>query len=87
MHLLKWQYHSDKRSNSWAFTITEHNRSIKKAFKQSPSLKLYFQEVFAECYGDARKLASRETGLPIDTFPKESPFNAEDVLNGDSFFD
>ncbi len=87
MHLLKWQYQPDKRSNSWAFTITEHNRRIKKAFKHSPSLKSYFQEVFAECYGDGRKLASRETGLPIDTFPEQSPFNTEEVLNCDSFFD
>ena len=87
MHLLKWQYQSDKRSNSWAFTITEHNRRIKKAFKQSPSLKLYFQEVFAECYGDGGKVASRKKGLPIDTSPKESPFNAEDVLKGYRIFD
>ncbi len=87
MHLLKWQYQSDKRSNSWAFTITEHNRRIKKAFKHSPNLKSCFQEVFTECYGDGRKLASRETGLPIDTFPEQSPFNIEEVLNCDSFFD
>jgi hypothetical protein len=86
MHLLKWQFQPNKRTNSWAFTITKHNLRINKAFKNSPSLKRYFDRVFAECYADARKLASRETGLSIDTFPARCPFSYEEVIDCDRFF-
>ncbi|MDJ0632875.1 MAG: DUF29 domain-containing protein [Xenococcaceae cyanobacterium MO_188.B29] len=83
MHLLKWQYQPNKRSNSWSYTITEHNIRINQAFKDSPSLKCYFAEIFEDCYQDARKLAAKETGLNIKIFPLDCPFSQEDVLNSD----
>ena len=86
MHLLKWQYQPTKRTNSWAYTITKHNLRIQKAFKHSPSLRGYFESVFAECYADARKLAARETGLSLDNFPPQCPFTMEEVLDSDRFF-
>ena len=54
-----------------------------RSFKDSPSLKTYFQEVFTECYQDARQQASDETGLLLDIFPVESPFNTDECLNQD----
>ena len=83
MHLLKYKYQSDKRTNSWLFTIREHRKRLRNDFKNSPSLKRYFLEVFPECYQDARELAADETGLSINTFPIESPFSQEDTLNPD----
>ncbi|WP_298919558.1 DUF29 domain-containing protein [uncultured Nostoc sp.] len=81
MHLLKYKFQSNKRFNSWKARIREHRRRLTRAFKDSPSLKPYFQEVFLECYLDARKQASDETGLSLDTFPVESPFSADECLN------
>lgn len=81
MHLLKYKYQPSNRSNSWRGSITEHRIRINKAFRNSPSLKRYFQEVFDECYQDARKIAADETGLPLDTFPVQSSFTPEEVLN------
>ena len=83
MHLLKWQYQRDLRSNSWSYTITEHNIRINKAFKESLSLKRYFIEIFDDCYQDARKLAAKETGLDLDIFPVDCPFSQQDVLDSD----
>ena len=83
MHLLKWQYQPNKRSNSWSYTITEHNIRINQAFQDSPSLKRYFTEIFEDCYQDARKLVAKETGLNIQIFPLDCPFSQEDVLNSD----
>ncbi|MDF5724681.1 MAG: DUF29 domain-containing protein [Rhizonema sp. PD37] len=80
MHLLKYKYQHEKCSNSWKCSIREHRRRLRRAFKESPSLKAYFQEVLPECYQDARKQASDETGLPLDTFPVDSPFNADECL-------
>ena len=47
-HLLKWKYQPQKRTNSWKASITEHSLRLNKAFKKSPSLKPYFEQVFAE---------------------------------------
>jgi cellulose biosynthesis protein BcsQ len=83
MHLLNYKYQHSKRSNSWRGSIREHRIRINKAFRNSPSLKRYFQEVFNECYQDARKIAADETGLPLDTFPVQSPFTSEEAFNHD----
>lgn len=60
MHLLKYKYQPQKRSRSWLSSIFEHRRRLIKAFKTSPSLKRYYQEVFDECYKYAVKQASKE---------------------------
>jgi len=81
MHLLKYKYQPEQRSNSWLFTIFEHRDRIIEAFEVSPSLKVYYEDVFDRCYNKARKKASLETGLPISYFPPESPFTSEETLD------
>lgn len=81
MHLLKYKYQSEKISNSWKSTIREQRLRIVKSLKSSPSLKVYFLEVFSECYENARALAADETGLSIFTFPESSPFNPEQIID------
>lgn len=83
MHLLKYKYQPEKRSNSWLSTIFEHRRRLIESLTESPSLRKYFSEVFSECYQDARKQASLETGSSLDTFPVESPFTTDETLNQD----
>ena len=83
MHLLKYKYQQEKRTNSWLYTIREHRKRIRDAFKISPSLYRFFEEIFNESYQDARELAADETGLSIKIFPPESPFTVEEVLNPD----
>ncbi len=83
MHLLKYKYQPQKRSRSWLSSIFEHRRRLMKAFKTSPSLKRYYQEVFDECYQYAVKQASIETGLPLKIFPNMSPFTTEETLDFD----
>ena len=58
IHLLKWKYQPEQRSGSWKGSIREHRRRILKSFKDSPSLKRYFAEIFEECYQEARQQAS-----------------------------
>jgi hypothetical protein len=83
LHLLKYKYQSEKRTNSWKASIREHRRRLKKAFSVSPSLKRYFEEVFDECYQDGREQAADETGLTLDTFPTKSSFTPSEVLNSE----
>ena len=83
MHLLKYQFQVNKRTSSWRYTIDEHRSRILKAIKVSPSLKLYFQQVFDDCYQEGRRKAAIETGLDMSIFPIQSPFSPEDTLNPD----
>jgi hypothetical protein len=83
MHLLKWQYQKDKRTNSWRYTIIEHRDRLEVSFQDSPSLKRYFDDVLDNCYQKARRFASEETGLDIKTFPFDLPFTKEQILNSD----
>lgn len=81
LHLLKWQYQPERRSGSWESSIIEHRRRIKKALKESPSLKPHFESIIAECYAEAVKQARAEAGLPIKTFPAECPYELAEVTN------
>jgi hypothetical protein len=87
MHLLKYKYQPNKRSQSWRSTIVEHRRRLLIVFKDSPSLRGYGQEIFAECYQDARQDGATETQLKISVFPDECPFNLEVVLRVDYLAD
>jgi len=80
-HLLKYKYQPQKRTNSWRFTIYEHQRRLLESFKNSPSLKPYFQEIFDDCYQSAREAAARETELPIEIFPEICPFSQAEALD------
>jgi hypothetical protein len=81
MHLLKWNFQPQRRSNSWKASITEGRSQLRRLLKASPSLKRYLEEVFVECYQDARRLAADETGLAINVFPPECPFTIAEVLD------
>ena len=81
LHLLKWQYQPDHRSGSWESSIIEHRRRIKKALKESPSLKPYLEKIFAESYAEALKQAKAETGLSLETFPLQSPYELAAVID------
>lgn len=84
LHLLKWKYQSDKRSGSWAGSIVEHRRRIRKALKDSPSLQPQLEKMLSEAYTDAINQAAAETQLPVDTFPNECEFELSQIMD-DSF--
>lgn len=81
LHLLKWQYQPEGRSGTWEGSIIEHRRRIKKSLKESPSLKPYMEGIFAECYTEAVKQAKAETGLPLETFPMQCPYDLAEVID------
>jgi predicted DNA-binding ribbon-helix-helix protein len=85
MHLLKYKFQPQKRSNSCLYTIYEHRLRLQEAFLDSPSLKSYYLEIFANCYQNARTEASIETGLPLAIFPNDSPFSVNETLDSDFF--
>ncbi|CAA9569976.1 hypothetical protein AVDCRST_MAG81-1475 [uncultured Synechococcales cyanobacterium] len=83
IHLLKWQFQSERHTSSWRASIVEHRQRLQRQLKNAPSLKPYLEETFLECYEDARSLAVAETGLDLAVFPQECPYTVRETLAQD----
>jgi len=84
VHLLKlkcWDSERERNQGHWLGEIRTFRRQIKKAIKDSPSLKPYILEIFDECYQDARKEASDRSQLPLETFPLIPIGSLEQILD------
>ncbi len=80
-HLLKWQFQPEQRTNSWVGNIREQRIQIKLLLKDSPSLKPYLEQTFADAYELGVALAIRETLLGEEVFPEVSPYQLEQSLD------
>jgi hypothetical protein len=83
LHLLKWQYQPQRRSDSWLDSIADSRLQIELAIQDSPSLRAYPSEQLAQCYAQARRGAAKQTGLPLSLFPEECLYALKDILNED----
>lgn len=86
-HLLKWHYPSERRSNSWKSTIKEQRIKVFDLLDDSPSLNHELAEKLNHAYEQATLIATQETGLPENSFPKECPFSLQQCLDRDFFPD
>jgi hypothetical protein len=82
-HLLKWQYQPAHRCSSWRGSIFEQRLQVRDLLHSSPSLKPFLAEAADNAYPDGARLASRETGLPIQQFPARLPYSLEHLLDDD----
>jgi hypothetical protein len=87
MHLLKWQFQPDRGTASWLSSIGNSRAELKGIFKQSPSLRRHAAKAIAEIYPDARRQASRETGMARNTFPQDCPYSFDQLTDPDFFPD
>lgn len=85
LHLLKWKYQKEFRSNSWKYSIRNQRGDLQEIFNDSKNLKNYALENFERVYSDARKLTSDETGLPRNIFPIHPPFTLEEIMKEEFF--
>lgn len=85
-HLLKlkyWTEEKDYNARGWRNTVVEQRRQIIYTLADSPSLKSVLNDIFLDCYTDARNDTLRKYQLPYELFPEESPFSLFEVLNPD----
>lgn len=81
-HLLKWQYQSDFRSDSWENTISRERLNIQSYLEDSPSLKRYLELQWVDkAYRLARLEAIKETRLIPEVFPKQCPYEIAQILD------
>ena len=83
VHLLKWQYQPQRRSDSWLDSITDARTQIELAIEDSPSLRRYPAEQLEESYQRARRQAAKQTNIEILVFPEVCPYSLELVLAED----
>ncbi|WP_133513355.1 DUF29 domain-containing protein [Candidatus Thiosymbion oneisti] len=83
VHLLKWHYQPKYRGISWKLSITNARDEIQDLLKDSPSLNSKVEQLITDRYATARKRASLETGLVLDSFPNACPFSVEQLLDDD----
>lgn len=82
IHLLKYQYQPSRRTQSWLDTLDEQRRQLGYIFEDSPSLYVnYVPTIIASCYETARHQATKQTGLPLETFPEHCPYTLEQTLD------
>jgi len=83
-HLLKlnyWQAEIEANRGHWEAEIANFRKQIKDQLADSPSLKPYLEEIFAECYQDGREIAAARSRLPLNTFPEQPIATLEKVLD------
>lgn len=73
-HLLKYKYQPQRQSRSWYNTFFKTYKNIVKNKNMSKTNVINGIDL-DECYKVARDNASRETFLPLDTFPEQKPNN------------
>jgi Domain of unknown function DUF29. len=83
LHLLKWQYQPQLRTDSWLDSITDARTQIELAIEDSPSLRNYPAEQLGKSYQRARLQAARQTRMDVSVFPEICPYSLELVLAED----
>ncbi|MCA6221291.1 DUF29 domain-containing protein [Photorhabdus antumapuensis] len=81
LHLLKWQFQSERQGRSWKLTIEEQRRKIFRRLKKNPSLKSELGEISSDAYGDAIIAAERETNIRRSVFPETCPWTFEQIMD------
>lgn len=74
VHLLKWQFQTERRSSNWKGTIIEQRSQIKSLLKTSPGLEYQIEDKITDAYTDAIEYAALETGLLESDFPQTCPY-------------
>jgi hypothetical protein len=80
LHLLKWEYQPQRRSDSWLDSINDGRSQIRRKIEDSPSLKNYPDRIIDKEYERACKEAAKQTGLDIAIFPATCPYPTDRVL-------
>jgi hypothetical protein len=82
--LLKWAYQPVTREPSWQDSLEEAREAIEDLIEESrTSMEAESRRQFDKQYAHARRKASRETELPLATFPEACPWMLAQVLDED----
>jgi Domain of unknown function DUF29 len=78
LHLLKWRFQPDQRSQSWWASIRDARNELERVLEDNPSLRALPAERLPKAYANARVRALEETGLYH--LPEACPWDADQIL-------
>ncbi|MBF0606587.1 MAG: DUF29 domain-containing protein, partial [Magnetococcales bacterium] len=81
MHLLKWQYQPNRRSESWSTTIHNQRTDIGLLLADSPSLKHNIEIAIANGFITAKLGFEDETGINAKKLPETCPYTFEQLMD------
>ena len=81
IHLLKWQFKPQRRTQSWSLSIENARSELFELLTESPSLRAELSKVVAKAYLRARREAAKETGLSLADLPERCPFELMQLLD------
>jgi hypothetical protein len=79
MHMLKWDHQPERRSRSWVLSIQGQRVELDDVLDGNPGLKPRIPEAISKAYRGALIEAMQETGLEKDRFPKQCPYEFEEI--------
>ncbi|MFN8491514.1 MAG: DUF29 domain-containing protein [Caldilineaceae bacterium] len=83
LHLLKYAYQPQRRTQSWLRGIDNHRTEIELILEYNHSLATELPDQLVYVYPKARRKASKETGLAINHFPENCPWTSAQILDLD----
>ncbi|MFQ3618927.1 MAG: DUF29 domain-containing protein [Cyanobacteriota bacterium] len=83
MHLLKCQYQPERRTKSWADTLSNCRDKIQDCLEDTPSLRRFLEDPawLEKYYRRACRETVKETKKPAETFPAKCPYTLEQILD------
>ena len=81
LHLLKWERQPERRGRSWRDSVREARLQIPAIVADSPSLRPWLPQAFAEAYDLARLRAAIEMDVDDRDLPQDAPFTLEQALD------
>lgn len=86
-HLLKWQFQPERRTRSWAVTITRERANIEEREASNKSMAGEAKRIVEEVYGKAVREAMKETELARDAFQADCPYSLDFLRDHDAMPD
>jgi Domain of unknown function DUF29 len=84
LHGLKWTYQPQeriRRGRRWQVSMDNARDAIWQLLRDNQGFEPRLDEAIAWAYPRACRTAQKETGLPRETFPAESPWRFNDLMN------
>jgi Domain of unknown function DUF29 len=79
LHLLKWRFQPDQRSQSWWASIRDARNELERVLEDNPSLRALPAERLPKAYANARVRTLEETGLYH--LPEACEWTADQILS------
>ena len=78
-HMLKWDHQLERRSYSWAKSISDHRYIVREQLDENPSLVPRRDEIVIEAYARAVSKAADEMRCSEKIFPANCPYSWNDI--------